>query len=120
MSQGGYVVARTYEGKKHPFTLRKAHLVRHKVERRGAKHDAMILAVTSQVLSEAQSSAIVAGGGGAMSGVNHVAHLAGALLGVLLIWLISRIPDGPADPHPVKGTGPNTSTVPPTSPQPPA
>ncbi|GJP45578.1 hypothetical protein CLOM_g12583, partial [Closterium sp. NIES-68] len=52
--------------------------------------------VVEKVLSEARNSAIFAGGGmaAAASGVNHIAHLAGALVGVLLIWLVSRLPDG--------------------------
>lgn len=48
-----------------------------------------------QLIVEAQSSAMQAGRGGVLvhSSVNHVAHLAGALMGVLLMWLVSRIPD---------------------------
>eukprot|EP00475_Leptophrys_vorax_P017512 TRINITY_DN24153_c0_g1_i2.p1 TRINITY_DN24153_c0_g1~~TRINITY_DN24153_c0_g1_i2.p1 ORF type:complete len:399 (+),score=-16.88 TRINITY_DN24153_c0_g1_i2:201-1397(+) len=52
--------------------------------------------VVEKVMSEARNSAIFVSGGtvAAASGVNHIAHLAGALLGVLLIWMISRLPEG--------------------------
>jgi Rhomboid family len=32
--------------------------------------------------------------------VGHVAHLAGALAGVLLVWLLSKLPDPDAPPTP--------------------
>lgn len=31
-------------------------------------------------------------GGSALQGVNHIAHLSGALVGVVLVWLLSRVP----------------------------
>ncbi|CAI5994444.1 unnamed protein product [Closterium sp. NIES-64] len=49
--------------------------------------------VVEKVLSEARNSAIMGVGMAAGSGVNHIAHLAGALVGVLLIWMVSRLPD---------------------------
>jgi membrane associated rhomboid family serine protease len=48
--------------------------------------------VVRQVLQEASAQA--AGGlriGGMQ--VGHIAHLAGALAGVLLVWLLSKLPD---------------------------
>ena len=45
--------------------------------------------VVERFLSEAKM-ATAAGGVGA-GGVNHVAHLAGALAGVALIWMLSRV-----------------------------
>jgi membrane associated rhomboid family serine protease len=45
-----------------------------------------------QVMNAAQASAQMAGQSQHSFGnVNHIAHLSGALVGVLLIWLISRI-----------------------------
>jgi membrane associated rhomboid family serine protease len=34
-------------------------------------------------------------GGSALEGVNHIAHLSGALVGVFLVWLLSRVPSQP-------------------------
>lgn len=31
-------------------------------------------------------------GGYALQSVNHLAHLSGALIGVALVWLLSRVP----------------------------
>ncbi|XP_057957954.1 rhomboid-like protein 11, chloroplastic isoform X2 [Malania oleifera] len=33
----------------------------------------------------------------ALQSVNHIAHLSGALIGVVLVWLLSRIPSQPSD-----------------------
>eukprot|EP00775_Hariotina_reticulata_P012482 gene12482-12616_t len=48
--------------------------------------------VVGQVLQEAKAQAA---GGAVIAGlkVGHVAHLAGALAGVLLVWLLNKIPD---------------------------
>lgn len=47
-----------------------------------------------QVISEAQASVNM---GTAIHGnvpaVNHIAHLGGALIGALLIWLLTRVPE---------------------------
>lgn len=32
-----------------------------------------------------------------LQNINHIAHLSGALVGVALVWLISRIPSPPSD-----------------------
>lgn len=49
-----------------------------------------------QVMEEAaQASASIGGrlwGAHAVTAVNHIAHLSGALIGVVLIWMLSRIP----------------------------
>ena len=29
-----------------------------------------------------------------LQGINHIAHLSGALIGVFLVWLLSRFPSG--------------------------
>ncbi|CAN1785200.1 Rhomboid-like protein 11, chloroplastic [Linum perenne] len=51
--------------------------------------------VVEKVMEAAQSSAAMSGGAG--QGVNHIAHLSGALIGVILVWLVSKIPAPPID-----------------------
>lgn len=56
--------------------------------------------VVEKVMEAAQASTELSGsfrGGYALQNVNHVAHLSGALIGVLLVWLVSRIPHQPSD-----------------------
>lgn len=51
--------------------------------------------LTFQVMEAAQASASLGGnfrGVYAVQNVNHIAHLSGALIGVLLIWLLSTVP----------------------------
>lgn len=53
--------------------------------------------VIEKVMEAAQASTSLAGDGtfrGAysMQNVNHIAHLSGALVGVLLVWLLSKVP----------------------------
>lgn len=51
-------------------------------------------------MEAAQASTGLAGGfrgGNALQNVNHIAHLSGALIGVALIWLVSRFPAQPSD-----------------------
>ncbi|XP_038896989.1 rhomboid-like protein 11, chloroplastic [Benincasa hispida] len=51
--------------------------------------------VIEKVMEAAQASTALSGsfrGGHSLQNVNHVAHLSGALVGVLLVWLLSRIP----------------------------
>ena len=52
-----------------------------------------------QVMEAAQASTGLSGGfrGGSFSSVNHIAHFSGALIGVFLVWLMSRIPTEPPD-----------------------
>lgn len=49
-----------------------------------------------QVMEAAQASASLGGsfrgGSYAMQNVNHIAHLSGALIGVVLIWMLSSVP----------------------------
>ena len=33
----------------------------------------------------------------ALQNVNHIAHLSGAMVGVLLVWLVSRVPSDPSE-----------------------
>lgn len=52
------------------------------------------------MMEAAQGSTELAGnfrGGYALQNVNHIAHLSGALIGVLLIWLLSKVPSQSAD-----------------------
>ncbi|XP_022940340.1 rhomboid-like protein 11, chloroplastic [Cucurbita moschata] len=56
--------------------------------------------VIEKVMEAAQASTALSGsfrGGSALQNVNHVAHLSGALVGVFLVWLLSRIPSQPPD-----------------------
>lgn len=49
-------------------------------------------------MEAAQASAALSGtfrGGYPMQSVNHIAHLSGALIGAVLVWLVSRIPSPP-------------------------
>ncbi|XP_073129487.1 rhomboid-like protein 11, chloroplastic [Henckelia pumila] len=51
--------------------------------------------VVEKVMEAAQASASLGGsfsGGYPMQNVNHIAHLSGALIGVVLIWLLSNVP----------------------------
>lgn len=44
-------------------------------------------------MEAAQASASLGGNfRGVVQNVNHIAHLSGALIGVLLIWLLSTVP----------------------------
>lgn len=40
------------------------------------------------------------GGGHSLQSINHIAHLSGALVGVLLVWLLSKVPSEPPDQKP--------------------
>ncbi|XP_010541649.1 PREDICTED: rhomboid-like protein 11, chloroplastic [Tarenaya hassleriana] len=56
--------------------------------------------VVERVMEAAQASAGVSGtvyGGYSLQTVNHIAHLSGALVGVVLVWLLSRFPSEPTD-----------------------
>ncbi|XP_019438820.1 PREDICTED: rhomboid-like protein 11, chloroplastic [Lupinus angustifolius] len=52
--------------------------------------------VIEKVMEAAQASTSLRGGY-ALQNVNHIAHLSGALVGVLLVWLLSKVPSGPSD-----------------------
>lgn len=41
-------------------------------------------------------------GGYALQSINHIAHLSGALIGVLLVWLVSRVPSPSPDQDSLK------------------
>lgn len=56
--------------------------------------------VIEKVMEAAQASTSLSGtfrGGYALQSVNHIAHLSGALVGVLLVWLLSKVPSDPSD-----------------------
>ncbi|KAJ0031978.1 hypothetical protein Pint_12792 [Pistacia integerrima] len=55
--------------------------------------------VIEKVMEAAQASAGLSGsyGGYALQSINHIAHLSGALIGVFLVWLLSRVPSEPRD-----------------------
>ena len=51
-------------------------------------------------MEAAQASTALSGtvrGGYLMQSVNHIAHLSGALVGVLLVWLLSKVPSDPSN-----------------------
>ncbi|KAK3257871.1 hypothetical protein CYMTET_33057 [Cymbomonas tetramitiformis] len=54
--------------------------------------------VVQKVMSEVRMQVAAAGSLAASGGINHIAHLGGAMMGVLLIWLISCIPGDDAKP----------------------
>ncbi|XP_014503587.1 rhomboid-like protein 11, chloroplastic [Vigna radiata var. radiata] len=56
--------------------------------------------VIEKVMEAAQASTSLSGtfhGGYTLQSVNHIAHLSGALVGVLLVWLLSKVPSAPLD-----------------------
>ncbi|KAF8393375.1 hypothetical protein HHK36_021618 [Tetracentron sinense] len=56
--------------------------------------------VIEKVMEAAQASTGLSGtfrGGQSLQNVNHIAHLSGALIGVGLVWLLSRVPSQPPD-----------------------
>ncbi|RDX99449.1 Rhomboid-like protein 11, chloroplastic [Mucuna pruriens] len=56
--------------------------------------------VIEKVMEAAQASTSLSGtvrGGYSLQNVNHIAHLSGALVGVLLVWLLSKVPSDPSD-----------------------
>lgn len=61
--------------------------------------------VIKRVMEAAQASAGFSAslqGNYALQSINHIAHLSGALIGVLLVWLLSRVP--PESPNQDKST----------------
>ncbi|XP_044471853.1 rhomboid-like protein 11, chloroplastic [Mangifera indica] len=63
--------------------------------------------VIEKVMQAAQASAGLSGGYGGytLQSINHIAHLSGALIGVFLIWLLSRVPSEPRDQKALKSHG---------------
>ncbi|XP_062084007.1 rhomboid-like protein 11, chloroplastic [Humulus lupulus] len=56
--------------------------------------------VVEKVMEAAQASTALSGafrGGSSMSSINHIAHLSGALVGVMLVWLLSKVPSEPSE-----------------------
>ncbi|GAU21104.1 hypothetical protein TSUD_10210 [Trifolium subterraneum] len=55
--------------------------------------------VVEKVMEAAQASTSLPGTfrGGSLQNVNHIAHLSGALVGVLLVWLLSKVPSDSQD-----------------------
>lgn len=56
--------------------------------------------VIERVMEAAQASTSLPGtirGGYSLQNVNHIAHLSGALVGVLLVWLLSKVPSDSSD-----------------------
>ncbi|KAK6927396.1 Peptidase S54, rhomboid domain [Dillenia turbinata] len=56
------------------------------------------LVMAAAQASTAMSSSIR--GGHVLQNINHIAHLSGALVGVALIWVLSRVPSEPLDTKP--------------------
>ncbi|THG21720.1 hypothetical protein TEA_024102 [Camellia sinensis var. sinensis] len=66
----------------------------------GAVFGLFAISVLVKVMEAAQASTGLSGsfrGGYALQNVNHIAHLSGALIGVALVWLLSRVPSQPPD-----------------------
>ncbi|XVF35482.1 hypothetical protein REPUB_Repub18cG0149500 [Reevesia pubescens] len=53
--------------------------------------------VIEKVMEAAQASTGLSGSSYSLRSVNHIAHLSGALIGVLLVWLLSKIPSQSLD-----------------------
>ncbi|OMO91040.1 hypothetical protein COLO4_18696 [Corchorus olitorius] len=53
--------------------------------------------VIEKVMEAAQASTGLSSSSYSLQGVNHIAHLSGALVGVLLVWLLSKVPSEPHD-----------------------
>ncbi|KAL5558807.1 hypothetical protein UlMin_035018 [Ulmus minor] len=55
--------------------------------------------VVEKVMEAAQASTALSGfrGGYALQSINHIAHLSGALVGVILVWLLSKVPSEAPD-----------------------
>uniref|UniRef100_A0A2N9J1K9 Peptidase S54 rhomboid domain-containing protein n=1 Tax=Fagus sylvatica TaxID=28930 RepID=A0A2N9J1K9_FAGSY len=56
--------------------------------------------VIEKVMEAAQASTALSGtfrGGHSLQSVNHIAHLSGALVGVVLVWLLSKVPSQSPD-----------------------
>ncbi|XP_022750202.1 rhomboid-like protein 11, chloroplastic [Durio zibethinus] len=53
--------------------------------------------VIEKVMEAAQASTGLSGSSYSLQSVNHIAHLSGALIGVLLVWLLSKIPSQSTD-----------------------
>ncbi|KAH7524213.1 rhomboid-like protein 11, chloroplastic isoform X1 [Ziziphus jujuba] len=56
--------------------------------------------VIEKVMDAAQASTALSGpfrGGHALQSINHIAHLSGALVGVLLVWLLRKVPSDSPD-----------------------
>ncbi|KAG8495385.1 hypothetical protein CXB51_013042 [Gossypium anomalum] len=53
--------------------------------------------VIDKVMEAAQASTGLSGFSFPLQNVNHIAHLSGALIGVLLVWLLSKSPSEPLD-----------------------
>ncbi|KAL5783254.1 hypothetical protein ACOSP7_008283 [Xanthoceras sorbifolium] len=69
--------------------------------------------VVEKVMEAAQASAGLSGtfrGGYSMQSINHIAHLSGALIGVLLVWLLSRVPSQSPDQDALKLQGKSDRT----------
>ncbi|XP_074287013.1 rhomboid-like protein 11, chloroplastic isoform X2 [Silene latifolia] len=59
--------------------------------------------VIERVMEAAQASTgLINGGSYAVQTINHVAHLSGALFGVLLVWMLSRVPSSEKEVAPEK------------------
>ncbi|XWS26311.1 hypothetical protein CRYUN_Cryun26dG0021200 [Craigia yunnanensis] len=53
--------------------------------------------VIEKVMEAAQDSTGLSGSSYSLQSVNQIAHLSGALIGVLLVWLLSKIPSQPPE-----------------------
>ncbi|KAH9799498.1 Rhomboid-like protein 11 [Citrus sinensis] len=66
----------------------------------GAVFGLFAISVLVKVMEAAQASAGMSGtfiGGYSVQSINHIAHLSGALFGVFLVWLLSRVPSQPPE-----------------------